>query len=131
MSLLTREQILAAADIPTERLAVPEWGGDVLVRGMSGTERDAFEASIVATEGKKTRVKMENIRARMAAQCMVGEDGKRLFSPADVELLGKKSAAALNRVFEASQRLSGLADKDLEELEKNSGSAQNGASTSD
>src|SRR5512139_3678645 len=103
MSLLTREQILKAADIQTERVAVPEWGGEVLVRGMSGAERDAFEASIVATDGKKTRVEMKNIRARMAALCMVDENGKRLFSQADLDELGMKSAAALNRVYEACQ----------------------------
>jgi hypothetical protein len=37
-----------------------------------------------------------------------------------VEALGKKSAAALNRVFEVAQRLSGITDDDVEELAKNS-----------
>jgi hypothetical protein len=34
-------------------------------------------------------------------------------------LLGEKSAAALQRVFEVGQRLSGLSDDDVEELAKN------------
>jgi hypothetical protein len=36
-----------------------------------------------------------------------------------VALLGEKSAAALQRVFEVGQRLSGLSDGDVEELAGN------------
>ena len=45
-ALLTKEQMLAADDIKSERVEVPEWGGDVMVRGLTGTQRDAWEASM-------------------------------------------------------------------------------------
>lgn len=122
MALLTKQQILAAEDIHTEMVAVPEWGGDVLVRGLSGAERDLFEDRIIVREGKKKRVELRDVRAKLAAICMVDEQGARLFSDAEVASLTRKSAAALQRVFEAAQRLSGLTDDDVEELEKNSGS---------
>ena len=35
MALLTRDEILAADDIKTEDVEVPEWGGDVRVSVMS------------------------------------------------------------------------------------------------
>ena len=35
---------------------------------------------------------------------------------ADIAALGRKSSAALNRVFEAAQKLSGLTDEDVDEL---------------
>lgn len=119
MALLTRGEILAALDLPTEDVEVPEWGGCVRVRGMTGAERDRFEASVVEMRGKSARVDMVNLRAKLAATCMVGEDGQRLFAEQDVEALGAKSAAALSRVFEAAQRLSGLTGADVEELAKN------------
>ena len=50
----------------------------------------------------------------------IGEDGERLFTRADAEALGKKSAAALNRCFEVSCSLSGITSDDVDELEKNS-----------
>lgn len=117
--LLTRDAILAADDLSFEDVPVPEWGGTVRVRTLSGTERDAFEASIVEQRGKKSSVDMRNIRAKLAARTIVDEDGKRLFSERDVELLGAKSASALQRVFEVAQRLNGLSDGDVEELVKN------------
>jgi len=43
---LNKEQILRADDLKTEEVDVPEWGGSVRVRVLTGTERDAFESSI-------------------------------------------------------------------------------------
>lgn len=118
--ILKRDDILNVADLPIEEIPVPEWGGSVLVRGMTGAERDAFEASIVQLKGgNKSSVDMRNIRAKLVAMSLVDESGERLFSQADVELLGKKSAAALQRIFEAAQKLSGLTTADVEELAKN------------
>ena len=128
---LTRDQILAAEDLPAEDVDVPEWGGVVRVRGLNGTERDAFEASVVEQRGKKTRVDMANFRAKLSAKCLVDADGQRLFSERDVGLLGRKSAAALQRVFEVAQRLSGLSNEDVEELVENFEIAQSDDSGSD
>lgn len=120
MGLLTRDQILNANDLATEQVPVPEWGGDVIVKALSGRERDAFEATIAGERrGKRVEMNLENIRARFVAACVVDEHGQPLFYPSDVELLGEKSAAALQRVFNVGQRLSGLSDQDMEELAKN------------
>ena len=116
MSSLKREDILEVKDIEIEEVEVPEWGGTVCVKGMSGLERDAFEASIVQAKGKGTKVNMENIRAKLAAQTLCDEQGERLFTDVDVKLLGKKSAVALQRVFVVAQKLSGIGDADVNEL---------------
>ena len=47
MTYLSRDTILQREDIVTEDVEVPEWSGTVRVRGMSGVERDAFEASLI------------------------------------------------------------------------------------
>ena len=117
---LTREQILQADDLKTESVEVVEWGGMVLMRGLTGTERDALEGSMIEIRGKSRQLKLENIRAKLVAMTIVDENGKRLFSDDDdVRELGRKSAAALQRVFEVAQRLSGLRAEDVEELVKN------------
>jgi hypothetical protein len=46
-------------------------------------------------------------------------DGARMFSDEDVEELQAKNASALDRLFSAAQRISGLTDEDVEELEGN------------
>lgn len=120
MPVLTRDQILAATDLKRELVSVPEWGGEVLVKALTGRERDAFEASIVGErKGKSVRMNMDNVRARFVAACVVDDRGQPLFYPSDVDLLGEKSAAALQRVYDVGARLSGLSDEDLEELAGN------------
>ncbi len=128
---LSREDILKIKDIDIERVEVPEWDGAVYVKGMTGTERDRFEASIVEQRGKNPRVSMLNIRAKLAAESICNEDGVRLFSVKDVNELGKKSASALQRVFDVAQRLSGITDDDVEELSEEMEENPSGGSASD
>lgn len=116
---LTRDAILKAQDLPTEVVEIPEWNGAVIVRGLTGAERDAFEQSIVEQRGKNTRMNLRNIRAKLVALTVVDEEGNRVFSDEDAEALGKKSAAALDRIFAVAQRLSGLRPEDVEELAGN------------
>ncbi|TRV27228.1 MAG: hypothetical protein EWV88_05055 [Microcystis wesenbergii Mw_MB_S_20031200_S109D] len=103
MNLLNKENILAANDLPLECLAIPEWGGDVMVRTMTGADRDAFEASLIGKEGR-----MENVRARLVSLTLCDADGVRLFTDAEVVALGNKSAKALDRVFTIAQRINGI-----------------------
>lgn len=131
MALLNRADILAARDMVTEIVAVPEWGGDVMVRGLTGADRDDLEASIITTNGRNTQMNLKNLRAKMVSKAVVGEDGRRMFRDEDIQELSAKSAVALQRVFEVAQRLSGMSANDVQELTKNSVSVQSGDSGSD
>jgi hypothetical protein len=133
MKILKREEILKIDDIKTEEVLVPEWGAGVgvLVRGLNGAERDRFEGSILDQSGKKTKVNMQNARARLVQMSTVDEDGKLIFSAADVLALGSKNAAALDRIFDVASRLSGISEDDMEELVKNSEAILSESSTSD
>ena len=130
MTLLTRDAILAAPDMLTEEVPVPEWGGTVLVRGLTGTERDAFEEEMITGKGKNRDVNLSNFRARLIVKSVVDKGGKRLFTQADMVALGGKSAAAIQRVFQVAMRLSGMSEEDVEELTKNSEPGQSDSSTS-
>ena len=130
MTLLTKTEILSANDLKTEDVNVPEWGGAVRVRSFTGRERDAFEASMVRGEGKDRKVDLSNMRARLVGLTVIDEAGLRLFSDEEVDLLGAKSGAALDRVFAVAQHLNGLSGADVEELTKNSSGAQSAVSTS-
>lgn len=116
MAILSKEQILNADDSANITVEVPEWGGEVIVAVMSGFARDRFESSVV---GKTGGMNTQNIRAKLAAATIVDEKGELLFDEKDVVKLGKKSSAALDRVFEASQKLNRISDDDVEELSKN------------
>lgn len=130
MAFLTGEQILAADDRPIETVAVPEWGGDVRVRGVNGRGRDEYFASMTVQRGTQRVMDTENATAKLVARCIVGEEGEPMFTQSDVHALGEKSGVALDRVFTVAQRLSGLSEQDMEELGKASEIIPNGRSTS-
>ena len=117
--MLTRDEILKKVDTQIKIVKVPEWGGDVRVRGMTGEERDAFEGSIVTVVGGKSVVDTKNIRAKLIVQCVVDEKGERMFSEEDINVLGKKSASALQRVFSLAGDLCGLTEGEIEKIAKN------------
>ena len=119
---LTKEQILNADDLKRKEVDVPEWGGTVLLRELTGRERDSFEEGSL---DRKTRdIKMTNMRARLVAMSAIDDLGERLFTQAEANELGGKSAAALNRCFEVSCSLSGITETDVEALEGNTDSEE-------
>lgn len=130
--ILTAEEILAADDYVQETVPVPEWGGSVIVKGLTGTERDAYESSILRARKDGNLVpNLANARAKLAVMTVIGEDRKPIFNNEEhLIMLGRKSAKAMNRVFEVAQRLAGLRDEDIEELLGNSEAVQSEGSTS-
>lgn len=121
---LTREQILAAMDLKIESVDVPEWGGTVYVRNMTGRARDQFESSRYKLIGEKIEILHQNTRAALLAASLCDSKGTLMFSEKDVEALGEKNGAVLDRLFDVAQRLSGLRQKDAEEKLKNSARVQ-------
>ena len=71
-----------------------------------------------------------NVR-RIIMLCIVNEQDEQMFNKADVKLLDRKSAAALDRVASAAQKLNGISDDDIEELAEGFEDAPSEDSTSD
>ena len=116
---LTRAAIFKKCSLKEEVLKVPEWGGDVTVRELTGSERDAWEASILNSSGEQDESSMTNARAKLCVRCLVDEEGQLLFSQDDVDQVGELSGSALSRIFNVASRLSGLRPGDIEELAGN------------
>ena len=121
---LNRAEILAISDLKTEDVFVPEWDAWVKVRSLNASERDRFEAGTVQRNGNSVTTNLDNLRARLCLLCIVDENGERMFDDGDTFPLGGKSAAALDRIFQVAQRLSGLRPEDVDELAKNSNAGQ-------
>ena len=130
MTLLSKTAILAANDLKSEDVEVPEWGGAVRVRSFTGRERDAFESSMVRGDGRDRKVDLTNMRARLVGLTVIDESGQRLFTDEEADLLGAKSGAALDRVFAVAQKLNGLSGADVDELSKNSSGVPSAVSIS-
>lgn len=134
--MLTRDSILTASDIQTRDVDVPEWGGTVRVRGLSGRARDAFELTLSEPGPDGDRVpSVANVRARLLIRCLVDEAGTRLFADTDAYALGEKAGNVLDRLFDVACELSGLdfagdGSKAVKAAEGNSDGAPSAASTS-
>jgi len=118
--VLTRDEILQADDLEKRLVEVPEWGGSVWVRALRGDEYDEFQESILEGKGKNRQVNVKNLRAKLVVRSVVNESGERIFDDGDYATVGKKSSAALNRLFVAAQELSAVDDDEVEALVGNS-----------
>lgn len=118
MELLTKDQIMKADDLPFRDIDVPEWGGSVRVRTMTGGERDAFEAQIYDADSNGIRLNRENFRAKLLSKVLVDGAGTRLFSDKEILLLSGKSSKAIQRLFDAAQELNGISGAEQEAVEK-------------
>lgn len=130
-SLLTKDEIFGMDDIPVEEVVVPEWGNrTVLICGMTAAGKNAYEASLVEMKGTTREVKLENATAKLLVRTMVNRQRQPLFTESDIERLGTKSAAALERCAQVAQRLSAMKQEEVEALVKNSEAAQSDDSPS-
>lgn len=132
MAVLTREQIDKASDSVTERVPVPEWGKDaeVIITSMGADERDAWEASMIETRGNSQKMNYKQARAKLVARCLVDEAGKRLYTDLEVDALGKRNGAVLDRLFAVAKRINALEKKDVDDLTKNYSAGQTEGSPS-
>jgi hypothetical protein len=134
LKLLSADDIIKADDLVYDYVAVPEWGGRVRVRCLTGSERDEFEDFIVVTKGQGKHItreaKMANARAKVCSLGIVGEDGARLFNNNQIILLGSKNSVPVQRVFEKIMQLSAMTEKEIEELGNDSVPGQSDGSTS-
>ena len=129
--MLNRESILAVSDIKIEKVAVPEWGGDVYVKAMTGAEKDSYDDSICSFDGEGVQMTLTDATAKLCARTICDKDGKLMFSNKDVNALSKKNGRALERCSKVARRLSGYGKGEIEKLVKNSKSAQAEDSNSD
>jgi hypothetical protein len=116
--ILDRSAILGADDQVIERVPVPEWGGFVYLRNLTGAERDRYEADSLRynKKGAPAGANLENARARLLVLAICDEAGTAILSPADLEALSKKNAKPIDRLFDRACELSGIGEQELAEL---------------
>jgi hypothetical protein len=132
---LSRDAILGVSDLQTEKVPVPEWGDEVIVRGLTGEELDAYQGSRrqirnAGTPQAEVVFIQDNARAGLLVKCLIDEHGDRLFTDQDAGLLGMKNGKVLDRLYDVAARLSGLSEEEQEEMEGNSEAATDDSSTS-
>lgn len=116
---LDRDAILAADDLPTAAIDVPEWGGTVLLRALNGEQREEVEIRIRKANSTAESTGLKGLRALVATYVVVGEDGQPLFTQKDAPALARKNAGVLERIFEFVLKTNGMTKADAEALAGN------------
>lgn len=114
--MLTKEAILGADDLHRERVEVPEWGGEVYVRGLMGHELIPFEKVITDFRDKKPGITSSDVKTSLLVLCLCNEAGEPLFTQDDAPALSRKHGGAITRLWNVALRLNGLGDETEQEL---------------
>ena len=113
-----RDQILAANDIPSEKVQVPEWGVTVEVRGMTGAGRTRIMDKAVDQQGG---VNLQFVYPEIVIATSFDDiTGEQIFKPSDRDTLLTKSAVALDRLAQVGMKLSGFTQESSDEAGKDS-----------
>lgn len=131
MGFLSREQILEAEDREFGTVPCPEWGGEVRLRSITGTQRDSYEQSLMQSNGADRKMNLRNARVKLIVLCAVDETGRPLFTAEDVAQLGRKNAAPIDRLFDACRRLAGMSPEDVDKLTEDFGATPDADAISD
>ena len=129
MTALTKEQLLTPVPMELEEVKIPQLGGSVWVKGMTVSERTRFENNLRGKNEQAGKIKAQQVRERLLVQCVVTEDGTRMFSLDDVEKLGQQRSDVLEPLIDVVQSLCGMSNTDVERTAKNSEATQESSSS--
>jgi hypothetical protein len=112
MAVLKRLDILAAKDLKQQAVDVPEWGGEVIVSEIGAADFMSLwtDPRYMGEDGKNPDI--PKLMPALVVRCLVDEEGQRIFSDEDAEMLGRKSPAAFNRIAQAAKDLNGIGDQE-------------------
>lgn len=112
-----RDKIAGIKDIKEEKLHVPEWDVELLVKSLTGAARNKILNA--AMGGKDGKVDLDKFYPDLViASCFDPETGEQVFEPTDRDMLLSKNGSALERIAQKAIKMSGL--DDLDQKEKNS-----------
>lgn len=114
-----KAQLQSKAKLREEEVEVE--GVTLLLRQLSGANRDAYESMILVKKGKDFDVNMKLIRVKLVQLSLIDPDtGKPMFGPDQLDELNELPAAVITGAFEGAQKLNRLSKEDIEDLAKNS-----------
>jgi len=126
---MNREEFLAFPDVVIKPVVVKEMNDATLfVRSLNAGEKarwefDSISLDNTAKQGSKismTKDRMITSRERLVEIAVCNEDGTRFFKEGDAAAIGRKNANIISQLYDVAADLSGISQKDLEQITKNS-----------
>jgi hypothetical protein len=130
MNTININQIKSANDVKTRKVDVPEWGGHLFVKEFSGKQRDEFDSAVAKKSKNGVVADVTGLRVLMCILACCDEARNAIFSKQDADALGEKSAAVLQRIFDAASELNGMKAEQADGDKENFTPPQSGESGS-
>lgn len=129
------DDLLRAADspLPIGSVDIAELNKRIWCQGLTALDRGKWERSFLRRDGSKVDPrKMLNARGSLLALCIIkGEKDRTLrYGPENVETLVRLSAVIVEPIYDLCRKLSGIGEKDVEDLEQRSAEAGGSGSSS-
>ena len=109
--------------VPKEKVTVPELG-DIWVHGLTCGEKDDYENNVVQFNRGSRELRLNNARAVLMQLTVRNQHGNRLFAEKDIGRLRNLPAGIADPILDVARKLSGMSTGEIEELVKNSQTAQ-------
>lgn len=116
------DAIIKADDRKVKTEHVPEWGIDVNIGVMSGTDRGEYD-EILAKIHKDGMTNIGKLRAQLLIRTLLNDDGTRIFTNDQIDILAAKSSLVLDRLYDLADELNKIRGEKVEALEGKSESA--------
>lgn len=125
--MATGNDILSIDDIKIEQVDLADiWNKTVYISEMSADMLDQYEQYMYETQERRknndTKYR-KHVRAALAIATLIDKDTKKPlfeFTQANIEAMGKKNAKALDRIFDAANKLNKLFGAERAEIKKKS-----------
>ncbi len=112
---MNKNDIFNSYTLKQDKIEVPSWGGEVTIQELSA----GAVSKLQATEGDALKA-----AATIIVHGVVGEDGKKIFTPADIDkILDRISVTDLNMISEEILKLSDMFNAEEVEGEASEGEA--------
>jgi hypothetical protein len=133
MAVLDREALLSAREGVYETVDIPELGGDVRIRRITGGERDKWDKRISdPNTGRVIPGKYLSARAYLLAVSVVDEDGESALTEDEAKkFMEIQDVVGIDKLFDACMKHSALTKEAQTELAGNSEGIPSGNSTSE
>lgn len=116
-----REKILSSK-LKQEKIHIPEWGADIIVKEQTGAQRaDIERLSLQFQEDERIYRK---IKALVIIHGVCDEEGTPLFTEKDIDKVGNLSGPVLEKIESAIAKLNLAQDKDIHKTAKKSTASQ-------
>ena len=123
MAILTKEEVLAAADRVPEELEVEEWGGAIMLRALTVSQRAALLETAKGDDGE-----LDTERLTVFGFIAGVSDPK--FGPTDYKGLAERSAGAMDNVIKRLWAMSGIDTDDEDDVEEDFSQGANSRNSS-